>query len=268
MSEEIVNNQIRPSVVDEDVENVLDRLLRNGCTFQANVTFTAGRVDRIEASSPRVVNDFRVLHHVERYWFAKAFVRSLAGQNVSVVDIGSGEALGLRELMRGCPEIVRAVGVEVDETIANAVRDRYPFVDTIVANIEELDVPDPFDIVLCFELMGNNSLTSDEALLQRLDKLCAPGGHVFLSTAAYGDTKTGRTRAKDYSARIYDSRSFIDIMTRSFPDYSIRFFGQTYPLKRMSTRQVGVWENPGLEKETDFLICVARKPSRLGEAPH
>lgn len=271
--DECINDEIRPAIGVDDVEQLVDRMVRNGCTFKTTVTF-AGWVQKVDVDTPAVANDFRVLHHMERYWFAADFLKPLGLKNLSVIDVGLGEAHGVLQFLKHLPStmIGKTVGVEIDKEIADRMQVQYPFIELINANIEELSTPDVFDVVFCYELMGNKSLSSDDILLQQLDNLCAPNGHIFLSIAGFGNTEAGRTRTKDYSARIYDTPGFISILKRMLPGYHIRFFGQIYPLKRMFQSQIGVWENPGLEKDTDFLICVARKNNKIsgkeGEARH
>ena len=260
-----VNNEIRPSAPGGDIESVLERLLRTGITFKATGTFS-GWMQRVEVDAPNdeVLNYFRLLHHLERYWFAADLLESWKEKDLAVIDIGLGEAHGLLQFLNRMPGSMtgRTVGVEIDKEIADRVRAQYPFIEVLNANVEEVNNTEAFDIVFCFELMGNKSLSSDERLLQQLDRLCSPGGYIFLSIAAFASSEAGQTRAKDYSARIYDTNSFKEIVGRMFSEYRTRFFGQVYPLKRMFPSQVGVRENPGLERDTDFLICVAKKNQR------
>ena len=257
---ENINDENRPSIADGNVGGVLDRVLRTGLTFKTTVTF-AGWVQKIEAHSPHVVNDFRVLHHLERYWFARDLLMSIGLKNSAIIDIGIGEGLGISDFLRDLPPsmIKRVVGLEIDKEIANRVQVQHPSIEIINANIEEFDLAGFFDVVLCYELLGHQSLSSDHALLQQLDKLCPPGGHIFLSSKVFSNMADGQTRKKSYDARIYDTPAFVDLVRHNFLDYSIRFFGQTYPLKRMSQHEGGVWENPRLDRDANFLVCVAKK---------
>lgn len=255
-----VNNEIRPSLPPGEVEQTLARLLHSGCTIRTTVRF-AGWVQSIDSEDAAILNDLRLLHHIERYWFAADLLKPLGLRNICVVDIGIGEAHGILQFLKNVPDgtIRRTVGIEVDKEAAQRAKAEFPFLEIIHANVVKLALEDSFDVVFCYELMGNESIGSDEVLLQQLDKLCAPGGRIFLSIAAFGNTAAGRTRAKNYSARIYDSRGFIRLANRVLSGYQFRFFGQIYPLKRMFQGAVGVWENPELKQETDFLICVATK---------
>lgn len=266
--DENINDETRPSITDGNVEGLLDRVLRTGLTFKTTATF-AGWVQRIEADSPHVVNDLRVLHHLERYWFAKDFLMSMGLKNSTIIDVGIGEALGINEFLRDLPSsmIERVIGLEIDKEIANRAQVQYPLIEIINTNVEEFNTTDLFDIVFCYELLGHQSLSSDHVLLQRLDKLCASDGHIFLSSKVFSGVENGYARKKDYDARIYDTRAFVDLVRHNFPDYSIRFFGQIYPLKRMSQHTVGVWENPRLDRDANFLICVAKKQKKTESLP-
>ena len=261
--EQHINSHIRPMMSpDERVETFNARLTEEGIVASASIRFT-GWVTEISVADPEVLNEFRLLHHLERYSFTADYLKECGDSGLQYFDIGIGEAHGVLHLLkRSPPELIsRVVGIEIDPGIAASIRSAYPQFDVVQGNIEEAEVAGSFDVISCFELIGNESLSSDEALLTRLDRLCAPGGRLFISIAGFDSTAHGRELAKSYSARIYNGESFQAMVRRSLPAYKLEYFGQIYPLKRMFASQVGVWPNPGLAVESDFLICVAEKPA-------
>ena len=266
LKERVINDEIRPSVRGYNPDTVIWQLINKERSFNVNVDFK-GWVRRIDTDSPKLLNELRLYHHVERYWFVRDYLKSLGKNNLNVFDIGIGEGHGIREMKKNVENIMfkKISGIEIDRQIASELKTKMPDVDIHTDNIEKFESAEKYDAVLCFELIGNESLSSDEILIQKLDKLCIPGGHIFLSIAAFGDSAISVKRAKKYSPRIYNRDSFKEIIERCLCNYRISYYGQIYPIKRMFSEQVGVWENPLLKRETDFLICVAEKMETINE---
>jgi len=257
----MINDEIRPSLNDESIEQLLDRINNRGYTINCTVNFKNGFAKKIDTKDLNVLNDFRILHHLERYWFASKYIKNLNKKNLRIIDIGIGEALGINEIINQLPSSIinEVVGLEVDDVISNYVKNKYPSINVIKKGIGEYKSKEEFEIILCFELLGHQSLISDDYLLNRLDALCSVGSHIFISSKVFNDMDTGGARKKTYDARIYTPKKFYNLMEKKLTNYKLNYFSQIYPIKRMRSLESDVWKNPKLDIEADFAICVAKK---------
>jgi len=261
-SDKLINDEVRPSSKQLDIKVLLNQLLEDGVTFDAEIFFNKW-TRSIEINSPYLLNAFRILHHYERYWFSADYVKErFTKNNICVFDVGVGEGHSLHQFVERFSTnnvSIDCNGIEIDKNIIAITKKLYPDINIIDGNILIKEINNTYDVVFCFELIGNCSLNSDKLLLNKIKDICAHNGYIFLSIANFLGTEEGEDRAKDYSARLYNSQSFIKLIKGVFHRDKIEYFGQLYPLKRVIPSLNGIWPNPGLDKETDFLIAVIKK---------
>ena len=255
------NKDIRPSIAYEDLKEFDDRILNGLEKINCTINFRNSYVETIDTIDQAILNDFRILHHMERYIFAKNYIEKNELKDLKIIDIGIGEGLAIAKLFNHLsPNIIsKVVGLEIDEAVSKNLMKQYQNIEVINQGIDDYITKDKFNIILCYELLGNESLKSDNDLLDSLDNLCAKNGHIFFSSKIYRNKELGKLRKKRYDARIYDTKSFVKLMSNNLSKYKLNYFSQTYPLKRMKSSESGVWENPQLNIEADFAICVAKK---------
>jgi len=254
------NNHDRPEFDAFDLTQTINKPLSLN---DVNVTFESGRVTSISVSDPQLLTYFRLLHHLERYQFALGW---LAKQNHSIqhiLDIGSGDGYGMRALYEGLRQQSNkkplVTSIELDSDVAALCRKNNPEFDVIQKNIIDLEPQPRYDLVLCFELLGNASLASDLELLKRIMLSLNSQGCAFVSIATFDESEFGRTRRKSYSARIYNRQSLLDTVKQVFPEHEISLYGQYYPLKRIAVPDEAVWPNFDGERSADFSIVVIHR---------
>jgi|GEM_PF-1228546 len=121
--------------------------------------------------------------HLHRYSFASRFA---IGKRV--LDLGCGEGYGAFSLGEHAMSVV---GVDIDhEAIAHARNAYYlrPNVTFVQADITNVPVDGPFDVITCFEALEH--VSDHSALLNEVRRLLASGGVFIVSTpnrAAYSD---------------------------------------------------------------------------------
>ena len=113
--------------------------------------------------------------HLARYRFAASLVKGRR-----VLDAGCGMAYGSAILHAG--GAARVVGVDVAESVLDAVRDDMPpGVELKVGDVSRLDFDDDtFDAVVCFEVIEH--IDDRASALDEFRRVLAPGGLLVLSS--------------------------------------------------------------------------------------
>ncbi|XOV79281.1 MAG: methyltransferase domain-containing protein [Aestuariibacter sp.] len=251
-----MNSHERPDLKGTS-ESVLNKKIRHLTGLCAK--FEHGYVKDITVPDDDVLNYFRLLHHNERYQFAASHIGGGSCEEMCLLDIGIGLGQGACEFVQTCLQLYSVApaitGLEVEHSVAESCRNINPDFSVLEDNILSFESDKSFDFIICFELLGNKSLKSDALLLSKIRQLLKKGGKAFISIATFANSPEGTAKKKDYSARIYSQQSFETLIKESFLDANIEFFGQSYPLKRMSKAQVGV-RPLGNGFESDFGIAV------------
>jgi 2-polyprenyl-3-methyl-5-hydroxy-6-metoxy-1,4-benzoquinol methylase len=230
-----VSGDIRPDPASQDMDGLLRRYRADGHRFSGTAV------------------EYRLLHHIERYWFAADTIGE-ARSTVRVIDMGCGNGVGLREFARRSRAELDLSGVELDRAACEEAK-RSLAVRTFNMSIEDYAPDESFDVVMCFETIGFSSLSSDRSLLQALDRCCGPGGRVFVSAPNY----QGRP-AKQYFDRTYSTAELTELMIEYFGDRAdVVCYGQLYPANRRTPEDVGVRPLDALSVPPDFSIAAIRK---------
>jgi 2-polyprenyl-3-methyl-5-hydroxy-6-metoxy-1,4-benzoquinol methylase len=117
------------------------------------------------------------------YRFASAFLRARLAERAAgarILDIGCGYGFFLKQFV-GTPG-VELHGVELSRTAAAAASAAGLHVTR--APIEQAELAEPFDFVVCFEAVEH--VFDPAALLTRIASLLAPSGHLLLTTPDIG----------------------------------------------------------------------------------
>ncbi len=254
------NNHDRPEFDSIDVAASSSKKME---LRDVNVVFENGRVTNISVTDPELLTYFRLLHHLERYEFALSCLRKSQKNVNKVLDIGIGDGFGVRALYDGlCSyqhSTPKVTGIELEPDVADLCRSKNPDFEVLQTNILNLQPEANYDVVLCFELLGNVSLSSDQDLLKKIEGCLAIGGIAFLSIATFDESAYGRERRKTYSARIYNRNSLIDSVKAVFRQHEISLYGQYYPLKRINEPGEPIWENEQGNEAADFSVVVIKR---------
>ena len=244
----MTDSDIRPDLPLDRVDGVISRYREDDWQFRGTPA------------------DYRVVHHLERYWFARDYLKKeysdasrspsvLQDPHPTLLDAGCGTALGLRELYKSSLPVRRWEGVELEPDIAADVQRQCPSVCIHNGNIETFQSPHqsgPFDILICFEVLGFETISSDAHLLAAIDRLCKSQGTLFLSTPNYRSHPKNR-----HLKRTYDRAAFTELLQTHLSGYEVDLYGQLYPTNRTGPADVGVRRPEHLSAETDFFIAVA-----------
>ncbi len=266
-----METDIRPDLPLDEVDALIERYHSPLWAFNL--------IEREKENS----NTYRVLHHLERYWFVRDYLekyemqdghRCIRPENESdllgpapygacLIDCGCGRGLGLRELAKANLNLLLA-GIESDTATCKELPEVVGDFQFYNENIETCKprYPALSDFIICFEVLGFTTLSSDEALLRKLDSFCMRQGVIFLSTPNYRDRSK-----KKYFNRIYNPQTFAELVTKNLPGYRMGFYGQLYPTNRkIGFRDLGVQPLEQLSAEPDFLIAVAKKNDSIIQA--
>ncbi len=225
------------------------------------INFNNGYVNDLVAKDNKDLTFFRALHHMERYQFA---AEKLIFDNMisykRVLDIGIADGAGVNafesKVKSNIPFSLDITGLEIEKDTLIICQRQHPSYHLFQESAESFQAQQPYDVIFCFELIGNASLSSDDVLLAKVRQMLGSGGTAFLSIACFDESDESRSKKKNYSSRIYSRRSFSALIERNFTGFNIAYYGQYYPLKRFKKEDVGVWSNPNNENETHFMIAV------------
>ena len=138
---------------------------------------TAGSCERLIVDGDGVkVDRYQVRLHLERYRFARQFVKGKA-----VLDIASGEGYGSNLLAKAGASTV--TGVDIAEDAINHAAHRYQQQGLTfrVGNAQAIDLPDAsVDVVVSFETIEH--LPDYRAYLAEVRRVLRPGGIYLVST--------------------------------------------------------------------------------------
>jgi 2-polyprenyl-3-methyl-5-hydroxy-6-metoxy-1,4-benzoquinol methylase len=229
------NNEFRPEPTLQDMNELMARYQAEGHRFEAE---------------PDI---YRLLHHMERYWFVADALRG-RGTSIKVIDMGCGNGVGLSALADRSPLPLELSGVEIDKAASEEAAKTLSM-RVFNTGIEDLRISESFDAVICYETLGFNTLSSDRNLLAVLDGYCKPGGQIFISVPNY----RGR-RKKDYFERTYSTDELRELVESHFERSSdVECFGQLYPANRRQPGDVGVRSLKELSGPPDFSITLVQK---------
>jgi 2-polyprenyl-3-methyl-5-hydroxy-6-metoxy-1,4-benzoquinol methylase len=204
-------------------------------------------------------NELRIFHHMERY--------ELVAQNIDkkkenyIIDIGCGLGVGLDYihslLFCECCNRYRDnnyFGMDIDGSAVKEMHQKFSYINPINGNIKNWGFPNKFDILIYFEVLGNESMENDEEALNNIKNMCNIGGKIFISIPNYGDYEP-----KAYFNRIYDPESFTQTINKIFEDenFDKQFLVQKHPFNREDLSKNGIYE--GNLSESDFMICIIEK---------
>ena len=232
------STDVRPEIEGHNVSLIIDRYTSEGHLFR---------------SDPLT---YRLVHHIERYWHAAEVIDLHLGRApVKVIDMGCGLGIGLEQLAARSSLDLDMTGVEMDVEACNMAA-ASGTIRTFNCGIEEFDVVERYDAVLCFEVVGFDTLSSDPNLLSLLRTCCSSDGLICVSAPNY----RGRKK-KGYFERTYSLQEFRTLLESSFPDSSdISIYGQLYPSNRKAMSDVGVQPVDDLSAEPDFCMGVVKFP--------
>jgi SAM-dependent methyltransferase len=116
--------------------------------------------------------------HQGRFRTALRIARGLKGRRQLDYGCGDGTFLGLL----ASETSVAAFGAEIQTSIVADCRARFARYDNLrfvlVSDLER-ETPEPFDVIYCMEVLEH--VTAPGALLERLERLLAPGGSLVIS---------------------------------------------------------------------------------------
>ncbi len=230
------STDLRPDTEGQNVSSIIAQYKSEGHLFR---------------SDPRT---YRLLHHIERYWHAADMIeRHLGRSPAKVIDMGCGVGIGLEQLAARSSLELELTGVEMDVEACNKAA-AIGTMRMFNCRIDEFKAVERYDAVLCFEVVGFDTFSSDSALLSLLRNCCSSEGLMCVSVPNY----RGRAK-KGYFERTYSLQEFRALLGDSFPDSSdITIYGQLYPTNRRASSDVGVQLVDDLSAEPDFCVGVIR----------
>ncbi len=196
-------------------------------------------------------NEMRVLHHMERYWLICHLFKNQPIN--SLLDVGCGKALGIREIFNKLPQLREIVGIERADGVYQEVVDTL-YRDGTQVNVlpiaaERSYLHGHFDVVSCYEVLGDEHVPNDNDLMGMLYRYSSK--HIFLSCPNYRD----RAR-KSYLKRVYTFEEFAAMCENNFPGCKLTYYGQLHPVNREKPADIGIFP---WDERSDFLICYAEK---------
>ena len=224
----------RPSTNISQFEYILNNLIEN---------YDVSELDK---------NQLRVLHHVERYMFVSKIIKNFKwGKKPKIIDIGCGEGIGLHYLLKelGDDYFESIDGVDITKDVETVLKKLIPNINFYDVNINDFDYSN-FDIILCMEVLGANSLDSSRALLLKLKTMLADEGLMFISIPNYVNCKS-----HEYFKEVFNINTFKGLMNEILPEYDLKFYGQMYPTKSKKILDFGTL----IKDDYNFMICEVKK---------
>ena len=150
-------------------------------------------------------------------------------RELSVLEIGSGTGSVLQEFRdEGKKEskTISALGTDYNEGCIKLSNDKR--VDAILGDIDVVTkLGKKFDVIIFFEVLGNENIADDSELLQKFGRMLNDNGAIFISIPSYGDRPP-----KEYFARLYDQDAFVRLMMDVDCSLKIDLYGQLHPINR------------------------------------
>lgn len=229
----------RPSIDPIEFENVFKQYLENK-------NYIINKLNK---------NELRVIHHVERYCFISTLINEekYNGNKLNIIDLGCGEGIGLKYLRDRLPKyfLDEINGLDVIDKVAIPFTTILPNSKFHHSGIEEFD-KDGFDIVLCLEVLGDESISSPENLLRKLDTISNNNALIFVSIPNYGDAASHK-----YFKTTFTPETFKNIIENNFKNLEIEFYGQQYPTK--SPTPIYFYDLMKNRENVDFMLCKIKK---------
>jgi SAM-dependent methyltransferase len=104
----------------------------------------------------------------------ESYYRFLVPENSSIMELGcsTGDLLSSLKPSRG-------VGVDFSPAVIEIAREKYPHLEFIVQDIENLNIPEKFDFVILSDVIG--SLWDVQLAFERINNLCHPHTRIIVS---------------------------------------------------------------------------------------
>ena len=186
--------------------------------------------ERIQAGNSDM-DDLRILHHMERYQFSALRASQLfdGDNNVCVLDVGCGLGYGMEVFMQHVDEdsFIDITGIDIDEDAIKNASLRYPDFDFMCDDVCLMSEDKKYDVVMFFEVLGNENIKDDVESLSKLKNILSDNGIIIISIPNYGGQKP-----KEYFTRLYNDNTFKEIMINTYVDMNINLFGQLHPINR------------------------------------
>lgn len=175
------------------------------------------------------MNDLRVLHHMERYEFAAQYINDFFEGQISILDIGCGLGHGLNILNQNLHENINADiwGIDIDKSSIEKATVNYENLNFICDDVCNADFNEQFDIIIFFEVLGNENIDSDIKTLHKFNTILSENGCIFISVPSYRDKEP-----KSYFARLYNQESFENLVVSAYSNKDIYLCGQIHPANR------------------------------------
>jgi 2-polyprenyl-3-methyl-5-hydroxy-6-metoxy-1,4-benzoquinol methylase len=175
------------------------------------------------------MNDLRILHHMERYEFVAHYINDNFQDEVNILDVGCGLGHGLNVLNQNLePHIDASIcGIDIDSSSIKKASNFYNNFSFICDDICVANMEGEFDVIIFFEVLGNENIQSDEVMLKKFKNILLDDGCIFISIPSYRDNEP-----KSYFARLYNQKSFNEIISLAYNEKYVSFYGQMHPVNR------------------------------------
>lgn len=212
--------------------------------MSAIVPNTPDRIDHAEAADPGLaLTGERTIPglDIENYWFRRHEVvyerlaPRCAGRDV--LEAGCGEGYGA-DLLAGVAR--RVVAVDYDESAVVHVRNRYPRVEVMRANLTELPLPDAsVDVVVNFQVIEH--LWDQSRFIGECARVLRPAGLLMVSTPNRITFSPGRdTPINPFHTRELDADELTELLVNGgFRDVSMSGLFHGPRLREMDARHGG-----------------------------
>lgn len=114
--------------------------------------------------------------HRNRYYYddQRRYVRFLVPEGLRVLEIGCG----LGDLLAALKPS-RGLGIDLSEAMVHEARRRHPHLEFRVADVESLELDEPFDVIVLADVIGH--LLDVETAFRRLRRCCTPRTRLIIS---------------------------------------------------------------------------------------
>ncbi len=127
------------------------------------------RFDRLAADRERWQRKNRYYYEDQRRFF-----RFLVPEGLRVLEIGCG----LGDLLAAVKP-ARGLGIDLSEAMVAEARRRHPHLEFRTGDVEDLDLEEPFDVIILADVVGH--LLDVETALRNLRRCCAPQTRLIIS---------------------------------------------------------------------------------------
>jgi len=208
---------------------------------------------RVRENNYKDNNELRIFHHMERYELVAENIDENKKNNI--IDIGCGLGVGLDYIHSFIGyDNNYYYGMDIDENAVKEMTQKFNYINPVCGNIRDWNSSNKFDILIYFEVLGNESMENDEEALNNIKNMCNSNGKIFISIPNYRDYEP-----KAYFDRIYDPNTFSETINKIFKNdnFNKKFLVQKHPFNREDLSEKGICE--GDLSESDFMICIIEK---------